>query len=301
MQKITYIILFILFSIGQTTAQKLKPYTVGGDISGSISEVTTKVKSLLNENNIEVIGEYSPANDLNNRVLAITSSGLKSAVKMIGGKAAFGAALRVGITQMDGYVTVSYTTPEYWANAYFRDQFPEVEDKLTAFSNNLKSTFANFGENNGETFGSEKGIDAKKLRNYKYMIGMPKFNKTHTIGEFDSYKEAISTIDENFKKGIENLEKVYSIEFEDMKLKLYGVGLSGKDGESYFLPKIDNGEEKHTAFLPYEMLVWEDKVYMLHGRFRIALSFPDLSMGTFMKIMSTPGNIKDLLQTSTAH
>jgi len=38
---------------------------------------------------------------------------------------------------------------------------------------------------------------------------------------------------------------------------------------------------------------------MLHGRFRIALSFPDLTMGTFTKIMSTPGEIEDLLSSLT--
>ena len=46
-----------------------------------------------------------------------------------------------------------------------------------------------------------------------------------------------------------------------------------------------------------EMLVMDNKVVMLHGRFRIALSFPDLTMGTFTKIMSSPGNIEDLLES----
>jgi hypothetical protein len=36
---------------------------------------------------------------------------------------------------------------------------------------------------------------------------------------------------------------------------------------------------------------------MLHGRYRIALSFPDLKMGTFTKIRSIPGDIEDLLKT----
>lgn len=35
---------------------------------------------------------------------------------------------------------------------------------------------------------------------------------------------------------------------------------------------------------------------MLHGKYRIALHWPDLSMGTFMKIMSTPGDIEDALE-----
>jgi hypothetical protein len=39
-----------------------------------------------------------------------------------------------------------------------------------------------------------------------------------------------------------------------------------------------------------------NEVHMLHGRYRIALSFPDLTMGTFGKIMSTPGNIEELLE-----
>lgn len=71
---------------------------------------------------------------------------------------------------------------------------------------------------------------------------------------------------------------------------------AGKDRESRYVPIIDFGERKHTAFLPYGLLVMDDAVVMLHGRFRIALSFPDLTMGTFSKIMATPGDIKKLMQ-----
>ena len=62
------------------------------------------------------------------------------------------------------------------------------------------------------------------------------------------------------------------------------------------MPKIDITSPSHTAFLPYEFLVMDNEVHLLHGRFRIALSFPDLTMGTFTKIMSTPGDIEDLLK-----
>jgi len=61
------------------------------------------------------------------------------------------------------------------------------------------------------------------------------------------------------------------------------------------MPIIDLASPKHTAFLPYELLVKYGEAHMLHGRFRIALSFPDLTMGTFTKIMSTPGAIEELL------
>ena len=57
------------------------------------------------------------------------------------------------------------------------------------------------------------------------------------------------------------------------------------------MPIIDIAQQKHVTFLPYELLVVGKEVRMLHGRLRIALSFPDLTMGTFTKIMSTPGEI----------
>ena len=65
------------------------------------------------------------------------------------------------------------------------------------------------------------------------------------------------------------------------------------------MPIIDIAQQKHVTFLPYELLVVGKEVLMLHGRFRIALSFPDLTMGTFTKIMSTPGEIEDLLSSLT--
>ena len=65
------------------------------------------------------------------------------------------------------------------------------------------------------------------------------------------------------------------------------------------MPIIDIAQQKHVTFLPYELLVVGKEVRILYGRFRIALSFPDLTMVTFTKIMSTPGEIEDLLSSLT--
>jgi len=35
---------------------------------------------------------------------------------------------------------------------------------------------------------------------------------------------------------------------------------------------------------------------MLHGKYRIAIYWPEMTMGTFMKISSTPGDIEDMLE-----
>ena len=128
------------------------------------------------------------------------------------------------------------------------------------------------------------------------MFGMQKFDDVVKLNEFADFEDAVNTID---GKLADSDDLVYSIELPDEKLKLYGIAVSGEKGEEHFLPIIDIAKPQHTAFLPYEVLIVDKRALMLHGRFRIALSFPDLTMMTFSKIMSTPGNIKDALKDYT--
>jgi uncharacterized protein (DUF302 family) len=299
MKKHSLTFLLFLTNIFFIHAQTLKPYTIGAETTGTVTQVSSQVKSALKGNGIEVVGEYTPAADKSRRVVAITSSDLQSAVKSVGGLTGFAVVLRVGVTEDENKVIVSYTTPEYWGNAYFQDQYPKVAAYYDALSKKLASALNPLGENGGATFGSEKGEEIEKLRKYRYMMGMPNFTNNHELKEFASYEDAVSLMDGRLAKGVAKLEKVYAVELKDENIKLYGIGISGEDGEAKFLPKIDVSNPKHTAFLPYEILVLDNKVYMLHGRFRIALSFPDLKMGQFMKIVSTPKDIKRLLSTLT--
>ena len=125
---------------------------------------------------------------------------------------------------------------------------------------------------------------------------MPAFDDDIQVGSFTSYENAKTSVLKNLRQSSE-LTKVYEVNFDDMELTLIGVGLGGSEGEKNFMPTIDISKPKHTPFLPYELLIKGNKAYMLHGRFRIALSFPDLSMGTFMKIVSTPGNIEEAMES----
>ena len=127
-------------------------------------------------------------------------------------------------------------------------------------------------------------------------MGMPRFDDTQVLGEFASYAETVKRVESGLANNNLDLTEVYSIEIPSKKLKLYGVQITGEDGEASFMPVIDISSPKHTAFLPYELLVVDNEVHMLHGRFRIALSFPDLTMGTFMKIVSTPKDINRLYE-----
>ncbi len=247
----------------------------------------------LETNGIQVVGKYQPANDKNRYVVVITSPELISAVKKTGGLTGFAGTLRIGLTSENGKTVVSYTNPLYWGNAYFRDDFDKVFILYATLKAHLEMAMKASGNFDGSAFGSEKGLSEKDLRKYHYMMAMPYFNDVVELGKFGSYTDAVEKIEANLKKGVPGVAMVSAANFPGMELTLYNLALTAPEGESKFMPTIDIGHPQHTAFLPYEILVSGNQVVMLHGRYRIALSFPDLTMGTFTKIMSTPGYIED--------
>ncbi len=290
------LLLATIFS-GIVMSQPLSPYTLGAISDLDLSASAGLVKGNLETNGFQVLGEYAPGEDPARWLIVITSDELLNTAAEIGGLTGFAAALRVALTMENGSISISYTNPEYWLNAYYRDDYEKVKTALAPVSERLIKVMQECGSFSGTAFGSEEGMEADDLRSYRYMAGMQKFHNTVELGNFSSYQEAIDKIESSLIKGVADVSKVYSVEIPGKELKLYGFALGSEKGESDFLPVIDISEPKHTAFLPYEFLVMGNEVHMLHGRFRIALSFPDLTMRTFMKIRSTPGNIKDLLKT----
>ena len=290
-------LLAVLFAFGFATNAQLMPYTLASQSDKSVASVESEVITALEDQGFTVVGSYSPATEVERRVVVITRDDLLSQVSNLGGLNGFMAVLRVGITVENEKTVVSYTTPAYWGNAYLRDAFVGVEKLFESLDSDLRAALS---DGTVTQFGSKSGLEADKLQNYKYMMGMPKFDDTHILNEFSSFEEAVQTLDGNIASGVENTELVYSVSIPGSDLKLYGFGLAGEDGEGSFMPTIDISTPKHTAFLPYELLVIGNEIHMLHGRFRIALSFPDLKMGTFMKIVSTPKDIKRRFEDVTS-
>ena len=299
-KKTTVIILLLTVSIS-LFATNYKPYTLGTVTDQTIAQIKPAVEANLKKNGFTIIGSYSPAEEKNRAVTVVTNKDLVDAVTKIGGLTGFAASFRIAYTTdpKTKKTTVSYMTPKYWGIAYFREDFKKVSTNYDNLSKSITKVFAGYQDYKGTTFGSEDGISADDLEDYQYMWGMPEFDDTVELNDFDSYKAAVTKIDANMKKGIKNLELVYAIEIPGKDLKVYGIAMKGENGEKSFLSTIDFGKQKHTAFLPYQILVDGDEVHMLHGKYRIALSFPDLSMGTFTKIIFTPGNIEDLMESAT--
>ena len=271
--------------------QNLAPYIKIGESSESIQQVSDKVISTLKENSFTVLGTYNPSNKNTLKVIAFTRTDLKNTVVKVTDRGALAATFKVGLIQKDGKVVISYTNPDYILRAYLGNNYNTFKGTFEKFSTDLKTTFSSIG-NAFIPFGGT--IKADKLKKYHYKIMMPYFTDPVELNEYASFEEGLKTIENNLKAKKGQTVQVYKLVYKNEKVAVFGVGLQSKeDGESVFLPKIG---EDHVAAMPYEIILQGKTATMLHGKYRIALHWPELTMGTFMKIMSTPGDIEDTLE-----
>lgn len=274
----TAIALFVF----STAALAISPYFYGDKVSGAnLRAIATTVEGKLKGEGFKVVGKYFPKQLPDYAVVIVTDDKMLAEVADVGGNAVLGAAIRVGI-KSDG--TVSYTNPDYWYRAYFRKGFDKKESTVKALDSKLQKALGQ-----GEGFGGDE--TAKNLGNYRYMIGMERLDSSkNQLAEYGSFAEALKTVRDNLAKGAGKTAKVYEIVMQDRKLAVFGVAMNdagNSDGE--WIKKIDMQE--NIAGLPYEIYVVNNEVGAPHGRFRIALAFPDVGMGQFMRISSLPNAI----------
>jgi hypothetical protein len=268
---------------------RYRPYILASVSEGGIQDFVEPTTSKLIEAGFEIVGEYSPYDGTH--IIVFTNNEVKeNALKTeFGG---FGAALRLSLTEVEKGTQISYLNPIYMAFAY------RMENSLDTVADLLAETLGD-----SLAFGSKKGMKSKKLRKYKYVPGglvpmpMPKFDDHDVLGEFESYEKAIAQVEKGLTDQLENLTKVYRVDLPGKDISLFGVGIKTGDGaDEKVMSTTDKKELKQSAHLPYEFLVDGTNVIALRGKYRIALSFPDLSMGTFMKIRGAPGDIKRALR-----
>jgi len=280
------LVLFSLVAMAQ--AEGLKPFVLGNEPQqADLEQAVATAKTALQGQGFEVVGSYAPY--ANAMVIVVTNEALKAnaAMSSFGG---YGAAMRVAVTKVKDKVQVSYANPPYWAAAYrMKENLEDVKAKLAAALGKQKE------------FGSADGMSEKSLRKYNYMMGMEKFDSMgkHELAEFKTFAEAVAAVEAGLAAGRAGVTKVYRVDVPGKEEAVFGVAITkGKGADKYIMDYIDFGDVKSTAHLPYEVLVSGNKVYHLFARFRIAISFPDLSMmgsNSFMSIMSAPGAIKDSL------
>ncbi len=291
MKKIIVSIILIVATIFNVIGQELSPYIKVGETTETMQQTYDKIIAALKDNSFSVLGAYNPSGKSSLKVIAFTRTDLKNTVVKVKDRGALAATFKVGLVKINGKVTITYTNPEYILRAYLMGNYNTYKPIFTKFSSDLKSAFSNIG-NDFTPFGGS--VAENDLKKYHYKIMMPYFTDPIELNEFSSFDEGLKTIQDNLNAGKGNTKQVYKLVFKSKKIAVFGVGLKSKtDGEAHFLPIIG---ESHVAAMPYEIILQGNKAMMLHGKYRIALHWPELTMGTFMKIMSTPGNIEDTLE-----
>lgn len=269
-----------------TSVWAISPYIQGNSVTGgSAQAAATAVESKLKNGGFKVVGKYFPKELAGYGVVVATDDAMLDEVGSVGGNAILGAAIRVGV-KADGSVT--YTNPDYWYRAYFRKAFAKKEDAVKALQARLQGAL-----------GAGKGVGgdetASSLSNYRYMIGMERLDSyKNKLAEYGSFAEAVKTVRDNLAKGAGKTTKVYEVVLPSRKLAVFGVAMNdSEDNDGDWIKKIDM--QNSVAGLPYEIYVVDKQVESPHGRFRIALAFPDVGMGQFMRISSLPNAILDTM------
>jgi hypothetical protein len=272
----------LLFAVAPAMAGDLKPFVLGNSAGGDVAAVVEQTKSALQGQGFTVVGGYAPYPGA--EVIVVTSDELKAAAAKTpnGG---FGAAERVSVTKVGDQVQVAYANPAYTAAAF------RMDGDLAAVSSKLAAALGNT-----QTFGSKDGLSDKDLRKYHYMFSMPYFDDVDELGSFDSHADAVAHIEQRLAAGVGGTKQVFKIDIPGTEQTLFGVGLSeGAGADAKIAETIDTDDLKHTAYLPYALLVNGKEAIALPGKFYIAVSYPDLGMGSFMKISNAPGAIRDAL------
>lgn len=266
----------------------LKPFVLGSKGTGDLVQKVEATKAALTKGGFTVVGSYSPY--ANTTIVVVTNDELKTtAAKSENG--GFGAAQRVSVAKVKDEVQVAYTNPAYWANIY------RMAGELKDTSAKLQTALGKV-----EEFGA-KGKTAAELRKYHYKMMMPYFDDTDTLVKHPNHEEAVKQVEAGLAAGKQGVTKVYRIDIPGKKEVVFGVAMKGAEkdkfmDEKYIMGQIDFKDVKSVAHLPYEMLVTDNEVIALSARFRIAASFPDLTMmgdNSFMKIMESPEAIKKAL------
>jgi len=260
----------------------VRPYVLASMQPGTLEQGIAATRAALEQHKFTIAGEYSPYK--NAHVIAVTNDELvnTAAKSTFGG---YGAVIRVSVTDDGKNIQVAYTNPIYMANAY---RMSSNLDGVTAALTNALGRVRDFG--------AADGWKPSALRKYHYMIFMPYFDDHNTLASHSDYKAAVTAVEAGLQAGNGGTKKVYRIDIPGKDESVFGVALSeGESGDAHVMKVVDVSGLKHTPHLPYELLVSGNKVYALHGKFRIAIDFPDLTMDTFMKISDTPDAIEDAL------
>jgi len=265
MKKVLTLLVFMGVITLQSNAKDISTYLYAGLQSAS------SVKDKLISKQFDIIGEYDAMGDSNYHVIVYTNSELKELASLT--NRGFAAVLKVMISQNENQIV--FTNSEYFLHAFLQNEYKkDVADNI---NNKLVSLF-------GELKPSLDALDDKDISDYHFSFGMPYYEDMDILAQGNNLKTLIR------KNATNNL--VFELQLNHSTL--FGISMLTENGEHSFLSKIEG--EKHAVYLPYMILVEDNKAKILPAKYYMSVAFPKLSFGEFMSIASTPDDINSYLE-----
>jgi hypothetical protein len=280
-------LLACVLGFNSLAAWAIAPYIVGERVAaGEWQAVASDVEKKLSAAGFQLLGRYAPQDLPTHGVVLATDAGMLRSIRELGGATIVAAPIRVGFTT-DG--AVSYANPDYWYRAFLRTRFPKAEAAARSVQSRLAQALGA-----GPGFGGDE--TAANLPRYRYIFGMERFDdKKNLLATHASFEEALKTVRDNLARGVAGTAKVYEVVLPERKLAVIGVAMNSPvNGDAAVLRKI--GAEDRIAGYPYEIFLLDREVHAFYARYRLALAFPDLGMGTFMRIVYAPEEIHATLK-----
>ena len=275
-------------------SKRLSPFllvdTLTRDDAGCPSKLCAKYVDLLSPHGFQCLATL-PLFDGTAEVAVFTSEKLQEAAAN-SDRGSYGATFRMSFTDVKGEIQVVLSETEYWSAAF------RMDERLASLADEIRAVVLDGKE--GRPFGSAKGMSESSLRKYHYAIGMPGFRDGMALAKYDTFEEAVASVERGLEACLGGVSKVYRLDLPGKKETVFGVAQSGEFSDEAILRSIDLSPVQSTAHLPYEIVVTSKGCCeALSPKFRIALSFPDLPMvgpHSFASIMSCPTVIEKSLK-----
>jgi len=229
------------------------------------------VYSTLKARGFEILGEYDVQENEDYHILIFTNPVLKKAASHP--DRGFASVLKVLVSKKKHQLI--FTNPEYFLHAFLQDQYNEKSAE--AIVDTLSAAFGNLSY-------SKAALDKSDIEEYHFLMGMPYYDDMIVLAEGNNL---LSRVKKQAGDAI-----VFSLSLRHATL--VGIDMLGAMGDKEFLSKI-KGEE-HASFLPYMILIEDNKAKILHPKYYIAISYPELTMSEFINISSAPEDITNHLR-----
>jgi hypothetical protein len=282
---VAWFIGILLISSAVMAEEKIQPYILSSQVKGDFVKTVIEVKEALEGAGFEIAGEYSPYQDAH--VIVVTNDDLRELAQQLPG-GAFMLGQRVAVSRLGEEIQVSYANPEYYRHAY------RIDSPVAAVSSRLREVLGS-----QQPFGST-GLGSEELRGYHYSYGMEYFSDFLELARHGNYENAVRAVEGALDNNGHGAGMVYRVDMPFQKVSVFGISLGqGFSSDAKVMATLDVGPLRHTARLPYEIVVHRGRVFAMHPRFRIALDFPSMKMvgkNSFMSLTQTPTAIEKILK-----